>query len=253
MSIAALRSATTLSWLSLFAAVLAAWVLLYAMAVPSDIRESSRFFGTDFWESLCAVTPDLAGYGRLVIMWSLMATAMMLPTAGPAFVAYRDLSASGATTRPVTLALGFLLAWWGFAVAASLLQMALFRADLVSSFGDSRSVLLSATLLLAAGAYQFSAFKAACLEKCRAPVSFFLEHWDKGPFRMGLVLGLTCLGCCWALMLLAFVGGVMSLTFMGVATLIMTLEKLPQVGRWLDRPLGVVLIAAAGLVAVAGV
>ncbi|MEM1363402.1 MAG: DUF2182 domain-containing protein [Pseudomonadota bacterium] len=253
MSIAALRSATALSWLSLFAAVLAAWALLYAMAIPTDIRDASRVFGTDFWESLCAVTPDLAGYGRLVLMWALMAIAMMLPTAAPAFVAYRDLSASGAATRPVTLALGFLGVWWGFAVAASLLQMALFRADLVSSFGDSRSAQLSAMLLLAAGAYQFSAYKAACLHKCRAPVSFFLQHWDKGPFRMGLLMGLTCLGCCWALMLLAFVGGVMSLTFMSVATLIMTLEKLPRIGRWLDRPLGVVLIAVAGLVAVLGV
>ena len=70
---------------------------------------------------------------------------------------------------------------------------------------------------------------------------------------MGLLLGATCLGCCWALMLLAFVGGVMSLTFMGVATLIMTFEKLPQIGRWLDRPLGVGLIAGAAWVAIIGI
>ncbi|MEM9239088.1 MAG: DUF2182 domain-containing protein [Pseudomonadota bacterium] len=252
MATAVLRYATTASWLSLFAAVLAAWTVLYAMAIPADIRETSRVFGPDFWSSVCTVTPDMAGYGRLLLMWALMATAMMLPTIIPTFGAYRELSASGAKTRPVTLALGFLGVWWGFAFFASALQMALFRADLVSEFGDSRSALLSATLLLIAGLYQFSALKAACLEKCRAPIGFFLQHWEKGPLRMGFVLGITCLGCCWALMLLSFVGGVMSLAFMGFATLIMTLEKLPQLGRWLDRPLGVTLIVGAGLVAVFG-
>lgn len=103
-----------------------------------------------------------------------------------------------------------------------------------------------------AGAYQFTALKAACLSKCRAPVTFYMQHWSDGPLKLGLRLGATCLGCCWALMLLAFVGGIMSLAFMGLATLIMTLEKLPDIGRWLSRPLGVALLGASAWVGVTG-
>jgi predicted metal-binding membrane protein len=104
---------------------------------------------------------------------------------------------------------------------------------------------LTAGLLLFAGLYQFSSLKEACLSKCRQPLTFFMAHWDEGPWRNGLRLGAVCLGCCWALMALAFVGGVMNVAFMGLAALIMVLEKLPEIGRWVTRPLGVVLIAAA--------
>ena len=239
-------------WLVIFAAVLFSWCVLYVMAVPADMREASRVFGAEFWVALCTVTPDLAGYGRVVLMWVLMSMAMMLPTALPAFAAYDDLGQSAAETAPLVLIAGYLTVWWGFSLLAAAGQMALFGLDLVSSFGDSRSTWLSAGLLAAAGAYQFSAFKESCLSKCRAPLTFFMENWSDGPWRMGLKLGATCVGCCWALMLLAFVGGVMSLAFMGVATVIMTLEKLPEIGRWLNRPLGFALLAGAGWMSVSG-
>ena len=232
-------------WLALFGAVLAAWVVLYAMAVPADMREASRIFGSEFWENFCNVTPDMAGFGRLVVMWALMSTAMMIPTAVSALAAYIDISSTGEHVRPTALVAGYMTVWIGFSIVAAGLQMALFQADLVSTFGDSRSNALSALLLLIAGLYQFTPMKEACLAKCRAPVSFFLQNWDLGAFRMGLRLGTDCVGCCWALMLLAFVGGVMSLAFMGLATLIMTLEKLPDIGRWISRPLGVALVFAA--------
>ena len=239
-------------WLVLFGAVLLSWGALYAMSVPPELREASRLFGSEFWVALCTVTPDLAGYGRVALMWALMSTAMMLPTALPAFAAYDDLGQSGAETEPLTLAAGFLAVWWGFSLVAAALQMTFFNFDLVSSFGDSRSAWLSAALLAAAGAYQFSALKENCTSKCRAPLAFFMEHWAEGPWRMGIRLGLTCMACCWALMLLAFVGGVMSLAFMGIATLIMTLEKLPEIGQWVSRPLGAALLAGAAWVSVAG-
>ncbi len=248
-----IRSMRGMHWLVLFGAVLAAWVALFLMAVPAELRDASRLFGADFWADLCAITPDAAGYGKLVVMWALMSTAMMLPTVLPAFGAYDDLGGAGAEVRPLTLVAGFLAVWWGFALAAAGVQLALFRADLVSAFGDSRSAALSAGLLALAGIYQFTTFKEACLAKCRAPVAFFMQHWDEGPFRMGLHLGAVCLGCCWALMLLAFVGGVMSLAFMGLATVIMVIEKLPEIGRWVSRPLGVALVAAAGWVGMAGI
>jgi predicted metal-binding membrane protein len=235
-------------WLALFGLILGAWVALYAMALPADLRASARIFGADFWESLCTVTPDAAGFGRVVLMWALMAAAMMAPTALPAFATYDDLGRS-TQTRFGALVAGYLIVWLGFSVLAGALQMALFGAGLVSAFGDSLSVWLSAGLLLLAGFYQFSAVKEACLSKCRAPLTFFMAHWDEGPLRNGVRLGLVCLGCCWALMLLAFVGGVMNIAFMGLATLIMVIEKLPHYGRVLTRPLGAVLVISAVFVA----
>ena len=239
-------------WLALFGLILAAWIMLYAMALPDDLRASARIFGADFWESLCTVTPDAAGFGRVVLMWALMAAAMMAPTALPAFATYDDLGRS-THTRFGMLVAGYLLVWLGFSVLAGALQMALFGAGLVSAFGDSLSAWLSAGLLLIAGLYQFSPVKEACLSKCRAPLTFFMAHWDEGALRNGVRLGLVCLGCCWALMLLAFVGGVMNIAFMGLATLIMVIEKLPQYGRVLTRPLGVVLIIAGFFVALGAV
>lgn len=239
-------------WLALFGLILGAWIVLYAMALPADLRQSARIFGADFWESLCMVTPDAAGFGRVVLMWALMAAAMMAPTALPAFATYDDLGRS-THTRFGALVAGYLAVWLGFSVLAGGLQMALFGAGLVSAFGDSLSVWLSAGLLMVAGLYQFSPVKEACLSKCRAPLTFFMAHWGEGPFRNGVRLGLVCLGCCWALMLLAFVGGVMNIAFMGLATLIMVIEKLPAYGRLLTRPLGAALIAGAFIVALGAV
>jgi predicted metal-binding membrane protein len=187
-----------------------------------------------------------------VLMWALMAAAMMAPTALPAFATYDDLGRS-TQTRFGALVAGYLVIWLGFSVLAGAVQMALFGAGLVSAFGDSLSAWLSVGLLLVAGLYQFSPVKEACLSKCRAPLTFFMAHWDEGPLRNGLRLGLVCLGCCWALMLLAFVGGVMNIAFMGLATLIMVIEKLPQYGRLLTRPLGAALIAGAFIVALSAV
>lgn len=239
-------------WLALFGVILGAWLTLYAMALPADLRASARVFGAEFWESLCTVTPDAVGFGRVVLMWALMAAAMMAPTALPAFATYDDLGSS-TQTRFGALVAGYLIVWLGFSVLAGALQMGLFAAGLVSAFGDSLSVWLSAGLLLVAGLYQFSPVKEACLSKCRAPLTFFMAHWDEGALRNGVRLGLVCLGCCWALMLLAFVGGVMNIAFMGLATLIMVIEKLPQYGRVLTRPLGAVLIVSAVFVALGAV
>jgi predicted metal-binding membrane protein len=236
-------------WLALFALILAAWGALYAMALPGDLRSGAAIYGADFLQSLCIVTPDAAGFGRIVLMWALMSAAMMAPTALPAFATYDDLG-HGAETRFGALVAGYLAVWLGFSLIAAGAQMALFQAGLLSAFGDSRSGVLSAVLLAMAGLYQFSPLKAACLSRCRRPLVFFMAHWDEGPARNGVRLGLVCLGCCWALMALAFVGGVMNLAFMGLATVIMVLEKLPDPGRRLTRPLGVALLAGAGWVLV---
>lgn len=235
-------------WLVLFGMILLGWVLLYAMALPPDALEMSRLYGADFWRSLCVVSPDQAGFFGLFAMWAVMSAAMMAPTALPAFATYDDLIASGAGNGHgfAQLVTGYLVVWLGFAAIAAAAQLMLFRAGFLSPLGQSLSPWLTGGLLIWAGAYQFSSLKDACLSKCRQPMTFFMQHWRETRWNaaaLGLRLGAICLGCCWALMLLGLVGGVMNLAFMGLATLIMIIEKLPDLGRHLTRPLGWALIA----------
>jgi predicted metal-binding membrane protein len=235
-------------WLAFFALVLAAWAALFAMALHGHAggHGAHGAHGAALWPGLPAVGPAAAGVISAVAMWALMSGAMMAPTAVPAFKTYQDLGRVTAT-RFGRLVAGYLAVWLGFSLLAALAQVGLQHAGLVDALGRSRSALLTAGLLLAAGLYQFSPLKEACLARCRTPLAFFLQHFEAGPWRNGLRLGLDCLGCCWALMLLAFVGGTMNLAFMGLAMVLMTLEKLPDLGRRLTRPVGVALIAGAGV------
>ncbi len=239
-----IRAMSAPHWLTLFAGILLAWIALYLMSVPAELRAIGRLYGAEFWQNFCTLTPDAAGWVRMVAMWALMSAAMMAPTALPALATYEELGQS-TEIRMTRLIAGYLSVWLGFAVLAATAQMGLFRAGLLDPLGQSAAPVLSAALLVVAGLYQFSPVKEACLSKCRRPLTFFMQHWDEGPWKNGLRLGLVCLGCCWALMLLAFVGGVMNLAFMGLATVIMVLEKLPEIGRYVTRPLGALLIAGA--------
>ena len=237
------RRMTGLHWLFLFGMILSAWVALYAMSIPTELRQMSSIYGADFWASLCIVTPDAAGYVRIFFMWSLMSAAMMAPTALPAFATYEELGSS-TSVRFAPLVMGYTVVWLGYSAIAAVVQIALYQLGLIDGFGQSLSTLLTAALLIVAGAYQFSPIKEACLSKCRMPMTFFMQHFDEGPWRNGIRLGLVCLGCCWALMALAFVGGVMNLAFMGIATILMILEKMPDLGKYLTKPLGVILITS---------
>jgi predicted metal-binding membrane protein len=252
MIAARIRSMGQLHWVALYGLILGAWGLLYAMATPADLRDLGAVYGMDLLASLCVATPDAAGFAGLVAMWAIMSAAMMAPTALPAIATYEDLGVAGAEARFAPLVGGYLAVWLGFSILAAAAQLALFNVGLLDPFGSSLSTGLSAALLALAGVYQFTPLKEACLSKCRAPMMFFMQHFDEGPWRNGLRLGAVCLGCCWALMLLAFVGGAMNLAFMGVATVLMAVEKLPAIGRWLTRPLGAALLAAAALVAFTG-
>lgn len=244
-----LRTMAAPHWLLLFGLIITGWIALYAMSLPADLRSLSRLYGADFWASLCVVTPDAAGFARITLMWVLMSAAMMAPTALPAFATYDDLSHSQANTSFTGLIAGYLSVWIGFSLIAAALQLSLFSAGLLDPLGQSLSRYLSAALLIGAGLYQFSALKDACLSKCRRPMVFFMQYYGEGALRNGLRLGLVCIGCCWALMLLAFVGGVMNLAFMGIATVIMAFEKLPDLGRYITKPLGILLIAGGAALA----
>ncbi len=236
-----IRSVTRLHWLVFFGGILVCWVLLFRMAIPADLRALESTYGASLIEILCGGSLGTGNFWSALAMWGLMSAAMMAPTALPAFTTYDDLS-HVAETGFAKLVGGYLLAWIGFSTLAAGAQVALFKMELIGSLGQSVSVPLTMVLLVGAGVYQFTALKEACLSRCRRPLVFFMEHWEEGPFRNGLRLGLDCVGCCWALMLLGFVGGTMNLAFMGIAMLLMTLEKLPDIGRYLTKPLGVVLI-----------
>lgn len=242
-----IRAMAGAHWIVLFGVILASWAALYALSIPSELRLLEGLYGRDFWTGLCTITPDAAGFARVVLMWVLMSAAMMAPTILPALATYEDLSNVSQNTGFGTLIAGYMFVWIGFSFLAAGLQMLLFQAGLLGAFGGSLSVILSAGLLAVAGAYQFSTHKEACLSKCRQPMTFFMQHFEEGPWRNGIRLGLVCLGCCWALMLLGFVGGVMNVAFMGLATLIMVVEKLPDLGRYITKPLGVALLAASAL------
>jgi predicted metal-binding membrane protein len=237
------------AWLVFYALVLAAWGVLFAM-IRANPAAGTGDMPAAFWASLC-LAADAASLPALLAMWGLMSAAMMLPTFVPALRTFRQMSATGATSLGGAAALvaGYLGVWLAASGAGALAQLGLARAGLLAPDGQSISGVLSAGLLFLAGAYQFSLFKAACLAKCRMPLTFFMERWQPGAvraLRMGAELGWLCLGCCWALMLLGFVGGTMNLLWMGAATLFMVLEKLPDIGRKLTRPAGWALILAGG-------
>ncbi len=217
-----------------------------------ESRGFAAAYGAEFWAALCRAGAADLSYAPLAAMWGVMAAAMMAPTFVPALGTFLALPPpAGRGAEAPALVAGYLAVWLAAALGLAALQIGLARAGLLAPDGRSLSAGLTAFLLALAGLYQFSALKAACLSRCRTPLRFFLARWRPGAapaFGMGLRLGADCLGCCWALMLLAFVGGMTNLLFMGLATLVMVLEKLPAVGRPLTWPLGAGLVAAAAAV-----
>jgi predicted metal-binding membrane protein len=197
-----------------------------------------------------SVSSALAELTLVFLMWGAMTLAMMLPSAGPMILTYAEIADTAArkgerVMSPFLLAAGYAAIWLGFALAACLLQAGLTRAALIEDGIGAGSGLLSGVLFLGAGLYQFSAFKQACLRLCQRPFPFLFLNWTTkaaGVFRLGLRQGLHCLGCCWAMMLLMFVLGVMNLVWMAALAILMTGEKLFATPR-LSRLLGAAFIA----------
>jgi len=188
----------------------------------------------------------------MFLMWAVMMVAMMLPSAGPMILLYQRIAFQKMRQprRAVALfAAGYLLVWTAFSAVATTAQWALRELGLVSDMMVSSSAMLSGTLLLAAGVYQLSPLKRACLHHCQAPFAFVMQHWRGGPagaLAMGLHHGAFCLGCCWLVMALLFVGGVMNLLWIALLALFVLLEKVLP-GSWLSRGAGVALTLAGGV------
>ncbi len=192
----------------------------------------------------------LAEAGLMFVMWVVMMAAMMLPSAAPMILLHTTMSrrrrerGRGAADSSI-FALGYLVVWSLFSVLAVILQYALERSALLSPMLTMTSLVAAGVVLIAAGVYQWTPLKNACLKHCRSPLDFMLTHWREGAmgvFTMGLRHGIYCVGCCWMLMLLLFVGGVMNLAWIAGLALWVLIEKLAPAGQWLSRGLGVVLM-----------
>ncbi len=234
-------------WVSMYCLVAGAWIFFFGQSIPVWAWSGAGVYGIEFWVSLCLVDPSAAGFFSLFAMWGTMSAAMMLPTFFPMLAVYEDLGYAGAGTGTgyFGLAFGYLSPWILYSAAAATIQI-----ELASIQGSENAGPIVASMLLAgAGLYQFSPMKLAFLARCRSPFSFFAAHWSGdlfNEFRLGARLGLLCVGCCWFLMAMSLIGGIMNLLWMGLAMVVMTVEKLPHLGRFVTRPLGLVLIAAAG-------
>jgi predicted metal-binding membrane protein len=195
-----------------------------------------------------------ADLALVFLMWAIMMAAMMLPSAAPMVRMFaRSAEAQpGHSTDLLTNAFvgGYLAVWTAFSALITLAQWGLLELRLVTPMMESASDWLSGALLVAAGAFQLTPFKHACLNKCRTPLGFLMAEWRPGPggaFVMGLRHGAYCTGCCAMLMLLLFVLGVMNLAWILVLTLIVLAEKLlPSEIVWPSRVLGIGLIAWGG-------
>ena len=192
-----------------------------------------------------------AAYAPLLfIMWWSMMLAMMLPTAAPAILTYsamnRRFTAKGVSSASAAIfTLGYAAIWTGFSIAATALHLTLENFTPLTGMMALTSSVLGGSLLIAAGLYQMSPLKYACLHKCQSPLMFFARHWRKGrlgAFRMGLSHGIYCLGCCWVLMGLLFYGGVMELRWIVGMAIYVAVEKLVPARSRLSQFTGLLLV-----------
>jgi len=239
---------TGLSWV---------WVIAGAGTGMSTIAMTTWEFPPPAMDG--AVMSWTPAYGFIMLMmWWVMMIAMMVPSAAPMILLYgrvarhaRNKGQMAEHALPTTIfVLGYLAAWFAFSVVVTAAQWALEKAGLVHQMLMwSTNTTLSGFLLVAAGIYQLTPWKTACLEHCRAPAGYLASHWRDGrwgAFRMGVTHGAYCLGCCWALMALLFTGGIMNLVWIAGLAIVVLIEKVIPFGHQFARALAV-LMAGSGL------
>jgi predicted metal-binding membrane protein len=229
--------ATTL--VALLAASLIAWAYI-AAGIGMDMEAMSM--------------PDMvmpadwtpARFGLMFAMWAIMMVAMMLPSAAPMVLLFATIERRRRAVSPfpatASFASAYVTVWMIFSIAATVFQWQLDRLALLTPVIATANSVIASIALIAAGAYQFTPLKQACLRRCRSPLEFISRHWRRGPFGIGLLHGLYCLGCCWMLMLVLFVGGVMNLACVALIASVVLIEKLMPQGQWVGYAVGLVLI-----------
>ncbi len=198
---------------------------------------------------------SLTDFWLTFLMWGVMMTAMMVPSATPMVMMFaainrkrRELEQTFVPTF-VFLA-GYVIAWTGFGALATLIQWPLHRYALLTPMMDNSSNWLAGLVLIVAGVYQWTPWKDVCLNHCRTPLGFVMTEWRdgaKGALIMGIKHGLFCVGCCWALMLVLFAVGVMNMLWVVLITIFVIVEKVMPGGPWLVRLISGLLLAAWGV------
>lgn len=206
------------------------WIVPMARDMYGTMTGPSAWMMTAVWDA-----PHVA---FLCAMWIVMMIGMMLPSAAPVLLMYaaimRRSGGPQAALQVYPMAAGYLLVWTGFSLALALVQRLLGATLTLSPMMTLVSPAAGAAVLLAAAVYQVTPMKQVCLDSCRSPVTFITAHISPGAagaFRLGLRHGLFCVGCCWALMLLLFVGGVMNLWTIAALTVFVLFEKLAPLGH----------------------
>ncbi len=192
-------------------------------------------------------------FGYVFVMWVVMMIGMMTPSVAPTILIYARVGRQAAMQgKPFAatawFAAGYLTAWMVFSLAATTMQWLLERAALLTPMMESASARLGGVVLIAAGVYQWTPFKDNCLSACQAPLAFILSHGGfrsdpAGALAVGFKHGFYCIGCCWALMMLLFVGGVMNIGWIAVLAILVLLEKVLPFGRVVAKVAGAALIA----------
>ena len=221
--------------------VLAWWALLDMAGDMAAMDSSSSMMHT--W--------SMGDFLMLFVMWAIMMVGMMIPSAAPLILTFatinrKKLEQNGSFVPTAVFVTGYLWVWTVFSLLAAGTQWGLHSLALLSPMMVSQSPLLNGVLLIAAGLYQWAPLKRTCLEHCQSPLSFIMSHWREGTggaLRMGWEHGLYCLGCCWVLMVLLFVMGVMNLAWVAVIAVFVLLEKILPLGLWMGRVTGILLIA----------
>jgi predicted metal-binding membrane protein len=220
------------------------WIVVMARDMYGPMTGASAWMMTLEW--------DWTHLGLLWLMWAVMMAAMMVPSASPLLLLFgamaRRANEASPSGRIYAVAVGYVLVWALFSLGATALQRLLATTKILSPMMEVTGPRASAALLLVAGIYQLTPLKQACLRLCQSPLGFLMTRWRGGPggaFRMGFSHGAYCVGCCWALMLLLFAGGVMNLSVIVGLTAFVLVEKLAPFGIHSARVSGVALVAAA--------
>ena len=267
---ATLEAAVRRDRLVVVTAVIAVIALSWAYLLAGAGRGMSAFEMTRMSQlgiaggmaGMAMMTPAVwtPGYAVLMFfMWWVMMVAMMLPSAAPMILLFATVNRKQRETGHPHVAtsifvVGYLAAWAGFSLVEVLLQRGFERTGIVSPMLVGTNVIFGGVLLLAAGVYQVTPIKHACLRHCRSPLAFLSTHWRRGvrgALRMGLMHGAFCVGCCWLLMGLLFFGGVMNLYWIVGLALFVLFEKTVPAGHWLGYATGVALLVWGGMLVLA--
>src|SRR6185503_2601265 len=244
--------------------VVLAWAYLVTLA---------RRMGGDASAAAMAAMPDMPGMPRVggsaepartfaltAFMWWTMMVGMMLPSATPMVLLFgnvqrRQLAAENPPLRVAVFTLGYVVTWGAFSLAAAAAQIVLVERALLAPMELSVTTRIGAFLVALAGIYQLTPLKNVCLRRCRSPAEFLSNHWHRGTagaLRMGVEHGLFCVGCCWLLMCLLFVVGVMNLLWVAAIAVFVLIEKVAPRGEIVARVSGVALLAFAAYLALRG-